>query len=36
MRFSTALMARVIPRRSTIAMMARATEQVLEPGPSPE
>jgi short-subunit dehydrogenase len=31
MRFSTGLMARVMPRRSTIAMMARATERVLQP-----
>jgi short-subunit dehydrogenase len=30
MRVSTALMARVIPRRSSIAMMARATETILK------
>jgi short-subunit dehydrogenase len=29
MRFSTALMARVLPRRATIGMMARATERIL-------
>jgi hypothetical protein len=29
MRFSTALMARVMPRKATIGMMARATERVL-------